>query len=239
MSYHYLAKYYDLLTENVEYEIYADYICRQFNRYSIFGIILDAGCGTGNMLSLLCARGYEMIGIDASEEMLAAAENKHTGALLLKQSLTKIDLYGTISGAISTLDVLNHFKDINEVGAFFEGISLFMEKGGIFIFDMNTAYKHSSVLGNNSYTIEFPDGMLVWNNAQNTKGVIIDLNIFIKTDNGTYKREKENIIEYTYDTCDIIEMLEKNFYVIEIADGENFGKPTETSERIIFTAKKK
>lgn len=139
-GYSLLAHYYDLLTDNVNYDEYARYIDNTFITQKIDGIILDAGCGTGTMLSLLAERGYDMIGVDIDEEMLSEAKQKCPDALLLRQDVTEIDLFGTIRGAVSTLDVVNHIESINAVERFFSRVALFLEPDGIFIFDMKHAY---------------------------------------------------------------------------------------------------
>lgn len=116
MSYSYFAQVYDLLTENVEYSERADYICSLLSENGIDGgLLLDLACGTGSMSVELAKRGFEVTGVDLSEEMLAQAQNKMYASgesiLFLCQDMCKLDLYGTIDCAVCTLDSLNHLKD--------------------------------------------------------------------------------------------------------------------------------
>ena len=113
MSYDVFSAYYDALTENVQYSAIAERICslltcRGINR----GLLLDLGCGTGTLSVLLAKQGYEVIGADASPDMLMEAQNKaaETGEqiLFLCQPMEQLDLYGTVRAVVCTLDALNH-----------------------------------------------------------------------------------------------------------------------------------
>ena len=73
-AYHFLAGCYDRFTYDVDYASWADYIQRHFSRCSLPGnTVLDLACGTGSLTRELALRGYELIGVDRSPEMLAEA----------------------------------------------------------------------------------------------------------------------------------------------------------------------
>ena len=142
-----LASSYDALTEDVGYEKRADFLEKLFRRSRIpVRVVLDLACGTGTMTWLLTGRGYELIGVDGSEEMLAAAMSK-TGSvqgvppIFLHQSMPKLDLYGTVDAAVCCLDSLNYLTDPADVRRTFRRLHLFIAPGGVLVFDVNTAAK--------------------------------------------------------------------------------------------------
>ena len=141
-SYERLAASYDELTEDVDYQRRADFLERLFQRARLpVHTVLDLACGTGTMTWLLTARGYELIAVDGSEDMLAAAAAK-TGPgippVFLHQSMPQLDLYGTVDAAICCLDSLNYLTNPRDVQRTFERLHLFIAPGGTLIFDVNT-----------------------------------------------------------------------------------------------------
>ena len=167
-SYESFAGVYDLFMDNIDYPAWCTYLTGILKEYGIEdGLIAELGCGTGSMTELLAAEGYDMIGIDQSEEMLCVVRDKAEQLglsgrlLLLRQDLLKLDLYGTIRAAVSTFDTFNHIPDLDTAIA---NAGFFMEKGGVFLFDMNTPYKHQKVLGDNEFTFEEEDAACVWRN---------------------------------------------------------------------------
>ena len=146
-AYQGLAGAYDSLTGDVAYEKRADYLEKLFARSRIpVHTVLDLACGTGTMTWLLTGRGYEMIGADASEEMLAAAMMKSGSVegiapIFLHQSMPRLDLYGTVDAAICCLDSLNYLTSPADVQRTFQRLHLFIAPGGELIFDVNTLDK--------------------------------------------------------------------------------------------------
>lgn len=120
-SYSVLAASYDELTQDVGYEKRAAFVEKLFLRSHIpVHTVLDLACGTGTMTALLTERGYELIGVDGSEDMLLEAREKAqtlTGVppLFLHQSMPELDLYGTVEAAICCLDSLNYLTEAREV----------------------------------------------------------------------------------------------------------------------------
>jgi len=234
-----IASFYDLLTGNVNYDAYSEYIAEKLKENNIEGLILDAGCGTGTLLSRIRAYGYDMIGVDICPEMLSVADAKQTGALLLQQDLSELDLYGTVSGAISTLDVINHFSSELLLKRFLSRLSLFMEEGGVFIFDLNLPYKHETVLADNTFVFDYGSCVLVWQNKLLGSRLLIEMDLFIEAENGSYIRKREKFWEYTYTPERIKALLEPDFEILEVLDGESFSALSETSERAVFAVRKR
>ena len=155
-SYGDFAYYYDMLTENVDYDKRCEYICGLLAENGISeGILLDLACGTGTMSLMFSQKGYDVVGVDGSEEMLTQAQEKKMESgddvIFLCQRMEELDLFGTINAAVSTLDSINHVTDEDTVKEIFRRVSLFMEDKGIFVFDVNTPYKHREVLGDNTF----------------------------------------------------------------------------------------
>ena len=234
-----IARLYDALTANVNYSAYAEYIVRKFKENQIEGTILDAGCGTGVMLEHFKKHGFDMIGVDISSDMLASAARKQTGALLLQQDLRCLDLFGTISGAVSTLDVMNHLPSENDLTIVFSRIALFMEAKGILIFDINLPYKHNEVLANNCFVFELSKEIVVWQNRLEKTRVLINLDVFTECGDNKYTRTSESFYEYTYSLERIKALLEEDYDILEIVDGESFCALSDTSERAVVCARKK
>ena len=217
MSYGIFSSVYDILTENVEYERIADKICSLLHENSVDGgLLLDLGCGTGTLSFLLEQKGYDVIGVDASEDMLAVANEKKydedSSTLFLCQKAEELNLYGTIQCAVSSLDTFNHIDKIDKIEKAISLVSLFMDMNGIFIFDMNTPYKHENVLGNNTFVYDMDEVYCVWQNSYNEddRRTDIDLDFFIKNeDDEGYERYSESFSEYVYDIDDIIDIIKK------------------------------
>lgn len=243
-SYSAFALVYDALTQNVEYSKRADYVSTLFKRLGVSqgATVLDLACGTGSLTVELAKLGYDMIGVDVSEDMLSQAQNKmyadEVSMLLLKQNMTELDLYGTIDAAVCMLDSLNHLNSADEVRTAIAKVGLFMNHGGIFIFDVNTIYKHREILGNNTYVYDCDDVYCVWQNTLNDDdSVEINLDIFEYEDE-VYYRSDENFTERAYPIEDIKEWLrESEFELIDIYDEMTDNKLCDTTERAVFVAR--
>ena len=141
-SYEDFARVYDIFQDNVDYEAWARYIREKLKKYGIEdGLVLDLGCGTGTMTELLAERGFDMIGVDMSEEMLLAASEKRVRSghniLYLMQDMTEFELYGTVRAVVSVCDSLNYLLEEEELLETFRLVNNYLDPGGIFIFDMN------------------------------------------------------------------------------------------------------
>ena len=208
--------------------------------------MLDLGCGTGTLSFLLEEKGYDIIGVDASEDMLSIANMKKyecdSKALFLCQKGENLDLYGTIDCAVSSLDTINHIKGIENVKKTFEKVSLFMNPNGIFIFDFNTEYKHREILGNNTFVYDMDDIYCVWQNTFDSENSTtnIDLDFFIQNEeNDDFAKYTENFCEYSYTTESIILALkEAGFSIIGMYDDYSEKPVNDKTERIAMVCKK-
>ncbi|MDR1628829.1 MAG: class I SAM-dependent methyltransferase [Oscillospiraceae bacterium] len=244
MAYAAFAQVYDSLTQNVEYEKRAEYLCSLLSFGGVSGgILLDLACGTGSLSVEFCRRGFEVIGVDSSPDMLSIARNKlcdhECGALLLCQDMAELDLYGTVNCAVCALDSLNHITDEKKLRRAFERVSLFLEPGGVFVFDMNTLHKHESVLADNAFVYEADGVFCAWRNAYAGRGrVDICLDIFM-CGRGGYERFTEEFSEQAYSEEFIKDCLcGAGFELLAVYDDMTLAGPRPDSERIYYTAKK-
>lgn len=244
-SYELFADFYDSLTDNVEYEKRANYIIeilqKKYNHD--LGLTLDLACGTGTMTMLLKEKGVDIYGVDGSYDMLTVAQQKSMekdlDILFLCQKMQSLDLYGTIDTCICTLDSLNHIIDEKIFKKAIKRVSMFMNKGGYFLFDLNTLYKHREVLADNSFVFETDEVFLAWQNTLRENDIVdIDLDFFIK-ENGLYSRYSESFSERAYSLDFVEKTLNKYDFNLEGVFGDLTTEPPENDEeRIILIARK-
>lgn len=244
-SYSKFAEYYDILTENIDYKKHAEYynsLVSDFNGQK--GILLDLACGTGSLSEEMARLGYDVIGVDLSQEMLSMAMDKKYDSGLpiqyLFQDMCELDMYGTLDIVICALDSLNHLPDIKSLKRAVERVSLFSNPDGLFIFDLNTEYKHREILSDNVFIYDTEKVYCVWENSYNAddNSVDIDLTFFEKDSNG-YQRYEESFSENAYPIEAIDEILiESGFEIVAHYDYLTKQQPTATSEKITFIARK-
>ena len=241
------SDFYDILTENVNYPQRAQYIADLLTANGVKGgILLDLACGTGKLSTEMAKRGFEVIGVDASGDMLSIAMNNAyesgVNILFLCQTMQQLDLYGTINACVCTLDSINHLTEKADVQAAFDKVSLFTEPGGIFVFDINTPYKHREVLADNTFVYDMDGVYCVWQNTldKDTDTVQIDLDIFEEIEDGVYERMQESFSERAYEIKEIEAMLEKaGFETVNIYDELTVQPPKADSQRVFVIARKK
>lgn len=246
MAYRAFAKYYDGLTENVDYEQKADHITEIFSRWGAApNKVLDLACGTGTLTLALSRRGVDIMGVDGASEMLAQAQMKADlegrDILFIHQKMQSLELSEEIGACVCTLDSLNHLKGESELRKAFENISKYMSIGGLFVFDVNTVYKHREILGNNTFVYDTEDVYLVWQNTlrERDNSVQIELDFFEPEPNGSYRRSRDRFREYAYPENDIRKMLSDSGFTTEgVFHESTFEPPHEDSQRLTFIARK-
>ena len=245
MAYNEFAYFYDELNSAADYDALFMYVKKELETHNIKdGIVIDLGCGTGDLTLMLTQAGYDMIGVDQSEEMLAVLREKadeleiSDRLLLLRQDITNLDLYGTIRAAVSTFDTYNHIGPKETFEKAIAKAAFFMEKDGVFIFDLNTPYKHRTVLADNTFDLEGPDAVCCWKNHYDAQAETVDIQInihYLDTD----EHFQENFKEYSYSIDYVQGVLERYGFKMEtVCDGETFRPLTEESQRYIITAVK-
>lgn len=224
MAYGPLAKIYDDLTNDVEYEVFADYYEATFaGRKKNVKTILDLGCGTGTLALLLAKRGFDTVAVDASEDMLMVAQEKCCELpsncirpLFLCQSMSEIDLYGTMDAAVSCLDAVNYIPD-EEVAEMLRLLHLFIEPDGILIFDINSPERLRSLDGY-TFVDEDEDKLCLWRADfdEEQNALFYGMDIFTRRGK-LWQRSFEEHVEYVHEPELIIKQLEAaGFINIEI-----------------------
>ena len=235
-----------MMNEAADYDALYQYVVSELAAHGIHdGLLADLGCGTGELTLMLSQAGYDVIGIDRSEEMLSVLREKAdelgmTGkVLLLQQDLLQLDLYGTICAAVSTFDTYNHIGPRENFEKAIANAAFFMEKDGVFVFDLNTPYKHANVLGGQTFDLDAEDALCHWTNQYDDASGRVDIRIEIR-DKETGDIWKEEFSEYSYPLPDVEALLDKyGFTVARVADGEDFGPVRPDSQRWIITAVKR
>lgn len=239
-----LAPFYDSLNGEVDFEKWADYFEHQFKTYGKISIreVLDLGCGTGRMTFTLHKRGYDMVGLDLCEEMLAIAYENATNVkdgnkiLWLCQDMTDFELYGTVDAVVSCLDCLNHLPDIASLRKCLLLVHNYLVPNGLFLFDMNTPYKFREVYGNNAYILEDEGVVCAWQNETEGNKTTFYINLFCEDIDGKYIRFDSEQTEtcYTYDQ--LTALFRETGFALECVHADIHETPvTETAERWHFT----
>lgn len=243
-SYIALAGCYDQFTREIDYPARAAYFDRLLRTHTANkNILLDLACGTGSLSEAFAELGYDVIGVDASAEMLAVAMDKQTRSgthiLYLQQRMEELDLYGTVEAAVCALDGLNHLTDLHMLQRALQRVALFLAPEGCFIFDVNTPYKHDVVLANHTFVYENDDYFLVWRNtalAEHTTR--FDLDLFTRSQGG-YLRSHEAFMERGYTETQLADCLrEAGLRVLAVYAADTEQPPDETTQRLVYVTKK-
>ncbi len=237
------ATVYDLLTENVPYDEIADYYDSIITEHAgVRGLLLDIGCGTGNLTMRMAAKGYDVIAADASVEMLSVAMSKpHEGIQYICQGMTELDLYGAADVAISTLDSVNHLDTPEDIMECFSSVADNLGQGGLFLFDVNTIYKHRNILADNTFVYDVEGVYCVWQNeySEEDERVTIELDLFYENDDGSYDRGYESFSEIALGQAELERYLKAaGFEVLAVYEYLTKEPPVEDSDKLLFAARK-
>lgn len=252
-AYSVLAEHYDSLTTDVPYAKFADFYENLFGLYEVnVNMILDLACGTGAMTFLLAERGYEVIGVDSSSEMLSISAQKMEEQRAASQSriawikpvficqrMEELDLYGTVDAVICTLDGINNVRpqSLKEV---FHRIHLFLEPGGLLIFDINSPSKLRSMNGA-IYLDETDDVLCIWRSEfiETENACEFGVDIFAKTGD-LWRRGSEEHTQYAHSPDDLARILEEEgFSSVRVMGELTMNKPELDEQRVIVAAQKK
>ena len=239
------AQVYDMFMDNIDYESWADYITEHLKEQGISdGLVLELGCGTGTMTGLLAQKGYDMIGVDNSEEMLAEAMEKKVESgldiLYLLQDMQEFELYGTVRAVISVCDSLNYITEKEELLEVFRLVNNYLDPGGVFLFDMNTLHKYRDILGDTTIAENREEGSFIWDNTfDSEKNLnIYELAVFLPREDGLYEKCEELHCQKAYTREEIEELLkEAGLKLMAVYDAYTMNPATEDSERLFFMAR--
>lgn len=244
-SYKNFAPIYDrLMCEDVDYDKWTDYIEDIFKHFGKTpNLVCDLACGTGNITIPMAKRGYDMLGIDNSPQMLSLAREKaaddNLDIMFLLQSFTKLDLYGGCDAFLCMLDGFNYVltpKNLFEIAKKIK--TCFLEPGGIVIFDLSSRYKLENYIGNNTFVYDKDGIFYVWENKFHEKSGLLDMYInFFEKDGSRYRRFCERHLQKSYTEQEIKKIfLSAGFERVESFSPLSFNPPQKTDLRTVFVA---
>ena len=259
------ADVYDELMDDVPYEAWKDRIARLIQEYGVSqrvsgeektlesledalaserDLIVDLGCGTGTLTELLAKDGFDCIGVDNSEAMLAKAmekkEESGSEILYLMQDMRELSLYSTVGTAVSVCDSLNYLLEEEELLQVFSLVNNYLYPRGLFIFDFNTDYKYREVIGDAVIAENREDCSFIWENFYDPEEGIneYDLTMFLKREGELFERVSETHFQRGYEAARIEELLKKaGLEVVLLRDADTDGEVTETTERVYAVAR--
>lgn len=238
------ASVYDMFMDNIPYGQWAQYLCGILQENGVSdGLLLDLGCGTGSMTQLLAKRGYDMIGVDSSPEMLQIAVEKKEASgqdiLYLLQDMREFELYGTVRGVISICDSMNYMTDSEDLLQVFRLVNNYLDPGGVFVFDLNTVYKYEN-LGDCVIAENREEASFIWENEYDSQKRLnfYQLSVFLREKNGLYSKHEELHCQRAYTVEEIIRLLEEAGMRFQaVYDAFTHCPPKEESERVYIVAR--
>ena len=238
------AYVYDIFMDNIPYEEWTAYIRESLMEYDITdGLVLDLGCGTGTMTELLAGYGYDMIGVDNSEDMLEIAMEKKQQSghdiLYLLQDMREFELYGTVRAIVSACDSLNYITEPEELKEVFRLVNNYLDPKGLFLFDFNTEYKYREILGDTTIAESREECSFIWDNYYDEEEKIneYDLTLFVQ-EGKLYRKFEETHYQRAYTLKEMKEFLkEAGLEFVTAYDAFTKNMPDEQSERIYVIAR--
>lgn len=207
-------------------------------------LVLDLGCGTGTLTELLCQKGYDMIGVDNSPQMLEIAMEKReesgSGILYLLQDMRELELYSTVGTVLSVCDSLNYLLEEKELLQVFRLVDNYLYPGGLFLFDFNTVYKYSQVIGDAVIAENREDCSFIWENYYHEEEEIneYDLTVFVQEEGDRFRRFTENHFQRGYTPETMRRLVEQaGMRLLRLLDADTLGEVTDRSERVYVLAR--
>ena len=240
------AKVYDLFMDNIPYEEWGAYLKGLLHENGVDdGLVLELGCGTGTMTEILAEAGYDMIGVDQSEEMLEEAARKREESgheiLYLCQDMREFELYGTVRAIVCVCDSMNYILEEEEVlGILTSAARNYLDYGGLFIFDLNTEYKYKEILGEQTIAENREESSFIWENYFDQEEGIneYDLTLFIREEDGRFRKYEETHFQRAYEQEEVEKAIrEAGMELVAVYDAFTKNPPRPDSERLYFVVR--
>lgn len=207
-DYDIIAEYYGRMQEDIVPSEWARKVALFVDRFCTSAgegedgkkLLVDLGCGDGRVTSVLASDfGFDTIGVDISEGMLAIAHDTAPDILWLNQDITEMELYGAADVFVSLLDTVNHITDPDGIDGLFASVAKYCVPGGVFIFDAGTRCHFEKTLGNNVFYQDHDDFTLLWANSFEGDESVSELTLFYSEDGEKYLRADTTIEERFYE----------------------------------------
>ncbi len=209
-------------------------------------LVVDLGCGTGTLTQMLYQKGYDMIGVDYSAQMLSVAMEKKALSgdeiLYLNQDMRELELYSTVGTVISVCDSVNYILEEDELLTVFQLVNNYLYPGGIFIFDFNTVYKYARVIGDTTIAENREDCSFIWENYYHPEEEIneYDLTVFVQEEGELFRRFTETHYQRGYTAEQMVRLAEAaGMEVLLVKDGDTDGPAGPESERVYIVARER
>lgn len=240
------AAIYDrLMTADVDYRAWCAYLEKLFEKNGCApSLVLELGCGTGSMTVALAKRGYSMIGLDISTDMLNIAGQKARDEgldiLYLNQDMADFELYGTVDAVVCTLDGLNYLTEDGDLERTFSLVELYLNPGGIFVFDLNTEHKIRNVIAPQTFLYDTEDVFYTWQSELDGELCDYYLTFFVRQEDGAYRRFDETHTQRIYTPSAVERALASSgLKLTDCYDALTFDAADVDCERVFYTAVKK
>jgi len=232
--------------KDVPYDRWAAQIDKLIKKYvPAPELVLELGCGTGNLTYRLAARGYDMIALDNSCGMLSEAADKQSEykekILFLQQDMRGFELYGTVDAVVSAFDSVNYITDDDDLRAVFKNVCNYLNPGGAFIFDVATEKKFINHDGDGFQYYVSEEFSYIWENAYDKKKKINECatHFFIREDGGLYKKITEYHYQRMYERHEIESAAAgSGLTLVSSFDADTMKKPDGSSGRVYYIFKK-
>jgi ubiquinone/menaquinone biosynthesis C-methylase UbiE len=245
------ARSYDSLMDNIPYDEWVEYIKGLLTQYGAEPkegrLLLELGCGTGNVTERLASFGYDMIGVDNSEDMLMIAEEKKrensSSSLYLLQDMTDFELFGTVAAAVSICDSMNYLLEYEDLVTCFKLVNNYLDPEGVFIFDMNTKHYFRDIVGENTISEVRDDMAFIWDNSFDKEENMNYLYLTLfqedkESGEGAYRRFDELHEQRAYEIDEVKRALEEaGMEFVTAFDAFTENPPSQDSQRIYIIAR--
>lgn len=238
------AYVYDTLMDETPYEKWCEQVTSILEKNGIKkDLVLDLGCGTGTLTELLAQKGYDMIGIDLSGEMLERAMEKREKSglsiLYLQQDMREFELYGTVKAIVSVCDSINYLLEEEDVIDTFKLVNNYLDPNGLFIFDFNTVYKYREVIGDATIAENREECSFIWENYYHEEERINEYEVtFFVKEGELFRRFEETHYQKGYTAKEMQTFLkEAGLEFVSMSDSDTGGEVSGQTQRICMIAR--
>lgn len=241
MAYEGLARYYDALTEDVDYSRWERWYESWFRRSAVpVKLVLDLACGTGTLSCALARRGYGVVATDQSGEMLAeamekAAELECEPPLFLQQSAQELDLFGTVDACVCSLDSVNYITDRDLLLESFRRVHTFLMPGGFYLFDVLSP-EWLAGLDGETFVDETEEVLCLWRAAYDRESAILSYGMdLFEREGELWRREQEEHRERSWSVTELTDLLqEAGFARVQLFGELEEREPSQSDRRLCF-----